>query len=417
MKTLNEYKKMLHTYVGKYAHQMLCAPSEKLPYAYIVPGSNLYSTTLWDWDCWMTDIALRQYAKSDDAFKDILPEYELGCLNNFAKYTSKEGFMPICIEKEKGNYFDSPSEGGWPNMHKPVYAQHAAFLQEQGLNISKEIIETADLFLQAYEKRFMHKQTGLFYWQNDCAIGVDNDPCTYFRPPKSSGSILLNSFLYKEMWALSVLYEKQNDMEKVKYWAKRAEQLKVAISNYCFDMRDGNFYSVDFNLLPNDNITGLHSGAPRDWECLLMRFDVWSNILPLWAGVADKAQAEAVLQRFRDHKTYRAEYGIRTLSPLEKMYDLSATTNPSNWRGPVWGVANYFSWRAMLKYGYEDDAVWLAETTIRLLGKDIEETGTLHEYYHPDTGKAIMTPDFINWNALVLNMIAWLEGKECCFEF
>ena len=99
------------------------------------------------------------------------------------------------------------------------------------------------------------------------------------------------------------------------------------------------------------------------------------------------------------------------------MYDLSATNNPSNWRGPIWGSANYFCWRAMLKYGYEEDAAWLAETTVRLMGQDIARTGTLHEYYHPDTGEAIMTPDFINWNALALNMAAWLKGKPCCFEF
>ena len=417
MNKMNHYKEILSAYVGKYAGQMFCEPSKRLQHPYIVPGSNLYSKTLWDWDSWMTDIALRQYALQDAELAEKLPKYELGCLKNFADYTTKDGFMPICIERDNGNFFASPSEEKWPNMHKPVYAQHAVFLQEQGLEISEEILKAADVFLSAYEQHFMHDKTGLFFWQDDCAIGVDNDPCTYFRPEKSSGSILLNSFVYKEMLALSVLFEKKNNMKKMMYWKEKAEMLKAAISKHCFDERDGNFYSVDLNLLPNENITGLHSGAPRDWECLVMRFDVWSSILPLWAGIASKDQADSVMQRFRDSRTYKAEYGIRTLSPLEKMYDLSATTNPSNWRGPVWGVSNYFCWRAMLKYGYEDDAAWLAEATIKLLGQDVEQTGTLHEYYHPDTGKAIMTPDFINWNALVLNMIAWLDGKECCFEF
>ncbi len=417
MSDLTDYKEQIAEYIGQYAEQMLCEPSGILSHPYIVPGSRFYSTTLWDWDSWMSNVALRQYALTDSAFAALLPRFELGCLQNFAEHTTPEGYMPICIEKSGQTLFKAPSAEHWSNMHKPVYAQHAAFLQSCGTEIPDTVLDTAVSFLTTYETHFCHEATGLYFWQDDLAIGVDNDPCTYFRPEKSSGSILLNSFLYREMLALGALYEHKDNMSAAMYWKQKAAKLRAAVSRHCFDERDKCFYSVDLNLLPNQNITGLHSGAPRDWECLLMRFDVWSNILPLWAGIADAGQAEAVIKRFRETNTYRARYGIRSLSRLEKMYDLSATNNPSNWRGPVWGVANYLSWRAMLKYGYEEDAAWLAEATIRLFGQDIARTGTLHEYYHPDTGEAIMTPNFINWNALVLNMAAYLDGKPCCFEF
>ena len=42
-------------------------------------------------------------------------------------------------------------------------------------------------------------------WLDDFAIGVDNDPCTYYRPPKSSASIYLNCLMYKELNAASEL--------------------------------------------------------------------------------------------------------------------------------------------------------------------------------------------------------------------
>ena len=53
-------------------------------------------------------------------------------------------------------------------------------------------------------------------------------------------------------------------------------------------------------------------------------------------------------------------YGIRSLSRLEKMYDLRASNNPSNWLGPVWGMTNYLVFRGLVKYGFDDDARELA---------------------------------------------------------
>ena len=110
-------------------------------------------------------------------------------------------------------------------------------------------------------------------------------------------------------------------------------------------------------------------------------------------------------------------YGIRSLSRLEKMYNLRASNNPSNWLGPVWGMSNYLVFRGLVKYGFDDDARELAEKTVRLFGRDLETSGALHEYYHPDTGEPIMTKGFQNWNFLVLNMIAWLNGRVPATEF
>ena len=59
----------------------------------------------------------------------------------------------------------------------------------------------------------------------------------------------------------------------------------------------------------------------------------------------------------------------------------------------------------------------LAEKTVRLFGQDLESCGSLHEFYHPDTGEPIMTHGFQNWNFLVLNMIAYLEDRPMATEF
>jgi putative isomerase len=60
---------------------------------------------------------------------------------------------------------------------------------------------------------------------------------------------------------------------------------------------------------------------------------------------------------------------------------------------------------------YREQAEDLCARTLRLLGRDLEKTGTLHEYYNPFTGEPVMNGDFVNWNVLALNMADELRGK------
>ena len=50
---------------------------------------------------------------------------------------------------------------------------------------------------------------------------------------------------------------------------------------------------------------------------------------------------QMVAKNLLDTNTFDAPYGIRSLSRLEKMYDVRATSNPSNWLGPIWVNANF----------------------------------------------------------------------------
>ena len=140
--------------------------------------------------------------------------------------------------------------------------------------------------------------------------------------------------------------------------------------------------------------------------------------MSMWAGIATPEQAkEIVARQYRDSTLFNCAGGIRTLSPLEKMYDTRASGNPSSWQGPVWINANYMTFRGLVKYGFNDEARELAEKTILLLGRDYERFGALHEYYMPDNGEPVLNKGFQNWNLLVLNMAAWLDGKPVVEEF
>ncbi|HOV68739.1 MAG TPA: trehalase family glycosidase [Clostridia bacterium] len=417
---LVRYKQAIKDYIFSNCTRMLREPKGCLRYPFIVAGS-VYFDDLWDWDSWLTDIALRQaYSECGHLDKDSLIEYEKGCVLNFLSACTDDGWIPIVINvnDDYSTIRDKHSKMG-KNMHKPILAQHAAFISLQSGSFTwlKDFLSRLEAFLNMYEREFFHP-CGLYFWKDDFAIGVDNDPSIFYRPENSCGSIYLNTFLYRELLAFSLIKEQFSGKAAALPWVKKAECLKDKINELCWDERDGLYYSVDLNLRPIDPNAFLHKNAPRHWDTVIMRLDNWSNFLPLWAGIAAPVQAERVIRgHILNPRTFNAEYGIRTLSRLEKMYNLRASNNPSNWLGPIWGISNYLTFRGLIRYGYDDQARELAYKTIKLFGRDIEKCGEMHEYYNPDTGEPIIHPGFQNWNLLVLNMIAWLENRPVITEY
>ena len=116
-------------------------------------------------------------------------------------------------------------------------------------------------------------------------------------------------------------------------------------------------------------------------------------------------------------KTFCSDFGIRSLARDEKMYNLEATNNPSNWLGPIWLVVNYVVFRGLLNYGYRKEATELCRKTLLLLGEDYRKTGSLHEYYNPETGEPVMNPGFLNWNMLAINMVSELKGEAPVYDY
>lgn len=415
---MERYIEALKKMVIETCCEMTREPMGELKYPYVVPSSPkspYYSTMLWDWDSWLTCVVMGQ-VEVDSGKPGQYSDYARGSTLNFLNMCADDGFMPICVTSEGAMSWEPEKEKVFrTNMHKPVLAQQIAFLvQRDGGKTDwvEPYFDRLERFLNRYLESYTEKETGLAFWQDDLAVGVDNDPSVYYRPDQSCGSIYLNCLLYRELLAYGYLLEHSGDMNKAIVWRGKAQDLADAINKYCWDERDGTYYSVDFALRPVDPNVSLHSGAPRDYPCLLLRVDNWCSFLPLWAGIASPERAARMVERYRDERTFNCRAGIRSLSRLEQAYDIRATNNPSNWRGPVWGISNYLVFSGLVKYGYDEDARILAEKTIRIFGRDYEVNGCLHEYYNPDTGEPIVTHDFQNWNFLVLNMIAWLEDRK-----
>ena len=101
-KTVKEYQQLIKQHVYADYKQMFRKPSgNALIYPYITPGSKSYDNVLWDWDSWLSDVALRQILEDIGTENDLQEafEYEQGCVLNYLAYTSPEdGYMPMVID-------------------------------------------------------------------------------------------------------------------------------------------------------------------------------------------------------------------------------------------------------------------------------------------------------------------------------
>ena len=400
-----KYGEFICEYAKNNYKKCLREPDGSLSYNFIVPGS-CYGGQLWDWDSWLTDIALGEIVGKDD-----ISDYEKGCVLNFLDHIDENGRIPILIEQKPGTATKWFSVSN--NSHKPCLAQHALYISEKSGSVDwiEKDFDRLVSFVAWYERESLHS-SGLYFWQDDFAIGVDNDPAVFYRPKKSSASIYLNCLMYKELCAMARLCEMLGKTAESRDYGAKSDALRKAVREHCWDERDGCFYSVDIGLLPIDKSVFLHSGYPRHWETLIQRIDTWTCFMPLWAGIATDEEAERLVARCLDERTFNSPYGIRSLSRLEKMYLVEKTSNPSCWLGPVWGVANYMIFEGFLRYGYIAEAKNLAEKTVMLFGRDIEKNGEMHEYYDPETGEGVHNKGFQSWNLLAVNMFEWLKNND-----
>ena len=403
---MKKYCTIVKDYVYNNYKKCLREASGRFLYPFIVPGA-VYSNEMWDWDSWLVGKVLYDVSNEVDS-------YEKGCVLNYLKSIDTEGRIPVVLSHHEYPFFDL-IDGVEKNIHKPCLAQHALMIVEHCGDIEwlKNDFRSLERFVDWYILNCKHSETGLYFWINDAGIGVDNEPCVFYRPPKSTGSVYLNCFMFKELEAMSILCEKLNLKEERNKYATFAEELKKAIQNECWDERDGFFYGVDISLRPINNNDNLHRGAPRHWKSLPIRIAGWSGFLPLWCGIATKEQADILVkQHLNNYQSFNSRSGIRSLSKQERMYTVKATDNPSCWLGPVWGCVNWFVFKGLINYGYLEDAIELAKKTIILFGQDIESCGEMHEYYEPETGVGITGLGFQSWNLLVFEMIKYLEENN-----
>jgi len=99
---INKYKQICRDHIYAEMKGMYREPGGALKYPFLAPGSSQYLDVLWDWDSWLSDIALRQILleKGKDSDREQALKYEQGCVLNSLSYGGMDGWIPIWIERE-----------------------------------------------------------------------------------------------------------------------------------------------------------------------------------------------------------------------------------------------------------------------------------------------------------------------------
>lgn len=422
----NKYYKGINEYISKNVDRVFKSPSKRFPYPFIDPGS-VYDGNLWDWDSFWTVYALIDYEKTlkdGGRFKEKLIQGAKGNVLNFLSFQLEDGYIPMMVsndiqgEDEESYLIRKHKEGVILNMHKPFLCQQSCLVS--GLMGSfewlKDHIGRLERYFACYDRYYLNKKCGLYVWADDVMIGMDNDPATFGRPRFSTANMFLNSFMVMENRSMAKILQALGQEEGSKKYLEKADVLSEAIQKECYDPKDSFFYSVDVDIKTR-SYDWFHKGLGVFWNTLPIKVQAWTGFLPLYAKIATKEQAEALVRlHINNEETFCSDYGIRSLARDEKMYNLDATNNPSNWLGPIWLVVNYVVFRGLLNYGYREKATELCKKTLYLLGEDYRKNGTQHEYYHPETGEPVMNPGFLNWNMLAINMLQEINDAPSVFE-
>jgi putative isomerase len=394
--------------------QLLRAPDGILKRPSVSPSlpGKRYSTQLWDWDTLWTSQGLFRLAalQQDEPLKQKICEHVSGSLLNFLDHASPEGRIPILMTTTDPDPLHVLGPGAnSKNQAKPVFGQLGLLAADQLGEVSW-LAPHFDTILRFYDAWTTHNTSsiGLLVWGDDVAIGDDNDPTTFGRPAFSSANLLLNCLFYEDLVASAELARRLGRAKDHDRLSVQAQTLAQQIQMYCWDPRDSYFYSVDVQCVDRraELIPTVPRGMDMSWKSLPMRIQMFTGFLPLWCGIASQTQADELVKiNYLADDRLCARWGVRSLSSRESMYSLAFSSNPSNWLGPVWIIVNYFTWKALQRYGFHQEATALADKTISLLASDLKLNGSLNEYYHPDTGAALSHKGFMDWNLLVLEMI------------
>jgi putative isomerase len=347
-------------------------PSGLLKYDYIVPSGPFHQ--LFDWDAYFMGVALSYEQKG---------RYLASSVRNFLEYTGapvsgKSGYVPRTIAPE----------GFWslPEMCKPFLAQMTYLASESMRNYwwVKDYYERLARSLYFWENS-RRTPDGLFVWFNGDESGVDNTPAVSWEPALVSEGVDLACYMVREYRAMARIAHALEKPDDEKRYRQQANDLARLVNEKMWSEADAMYFNIDRR-------TGEH-----------VKVKAWVSFVPLWAGIAPPERAKATIERhLLEPKEFWGPFGLRTLAPEEPKY----TPSKGYWRGPTWVVSSYMMTHGLARYGYKDQAIEEATRVVRLLVRDLEETGGMNENYDPDTGRPAAGTNFLSWNLLAAH---WLE--------
>lgn len=368
-----------------------------IKYPYLIPSG--YYNQMWDWDGFFIGL---HWANQDPANAKYLRDWVL----SFAGSADADGYVAGCITP-KG---PRPLFGKF--SMKPFLAQGAVIAAEN-LHDYEWIrpIWPAMKRVLDYRRRTQYDEKWkLWFWDNAMQSGADNNAALTNDPQDSSAILAVDASIYamREYLAMAAIATQLGETVSARAYTAEALATRHAILRQLWSPRDAMFWN-----------------RRRD-RGAIVRVIAWSNFLPLVDGLLPRDEGRRMISLYLLNPTQmRSDHGLRSLSRFDPAYNNQAIINPySNWRGPIWINANFLDWIALRRYGFNDEAHWLAITLATNIHRDIAKWGSMHEDYDAETGDGLaptvdQSPNkkfagFVGWNLLAQDMLQCEVMRQHC---
>ena len=350
-----------------------------LKYPYLIPAG--FYQQMWDWDGFFMGTWFIGKGQ---------PEYMQYWALNFLEGMDENGYVAGCMTTEgprvkRGTFFMKPF------LSQGVLRASQAMGDFEWIRPYYERLCRVLAYRDATQR---DEATGLYFWEMAFQSGADNNPAlNYFSEDK-------RSFLACDCSAMQLLeFRAQAEIagalgltEEAAKWKARADALAEAIRRILWCAEDQCYYNVD-----------------RETGDFYRRVS-YSSFWPLYAGLAPEADGRAMIRRYLlSEQHMRSQHGLRSLSASDPDYNNKNIILPfSNWQGPIWIPALVVYAGGMLNYGFKEELRPIAVETARLLPKDLDAFGTMHENYHAETGEGLApAPDYVDADGRFIGFISW----------
>lgn len=186
--------------------------------------------------------------------------------------------------------------------------------------------------------------------------------------------VTFNTICLSGFEALSKIASEIGEKEESKIFEGIARQLRTSMHLY---MKSGYRY---FSLMGEEQ-------EP-------IHVETWSIFMPLYAGLLHKDEATMLIEKhLLNRDTFYTDFPVPSVSMREPSF-----TKDDLWRGPTWAATNWFIFKGLKRYGYDDLAHLLRRKTEKLIAGS-----GFREYYDARTGEGYGAHDF-TWGGLVIDM-------------
>lgn len=375
------------------------------PFQYTVPSPTSYPYQ-WFWDSCFHAIILNHFT-SEGAKKEILSlvakQFDNGMIPHmiYWKHLNNTNFPPIKWGKNGTSTLTQP-----PMV---AYAVWEIFQKDKDLQFVKSVYPSLYHFYKYLLTERDPHEKHLIGIMNPDESGEDNSPrfdaplglppiqtlekntkrrfklieqnikCKFDAPFCMRNffwvkDVPFNCIMVKNLRLLSELAKKVGHPHDAVYFAEKADN--IADSMRKLMLEDGIFWST----------------YGKDYSKIKVK--TWAIFAPLFAKIISPQEAKTLVEdHLLNKKEFWTQYPVPTTSLDEPSFDPEGF-----WRGPTWIGTNWFVYKGLQSYGFDDTAKEIKETSIAL----IQKSG-FREHFNPLTGEGLGAQNF-TWGGLVLDM-------------